>query len=643
MTLLEPTLRVNRLVVFQNNHVAFDCSFHIGVNVIRGRNSSGKTTVMDLLAFSMGAENIRWKPEALRCTATVVEVQLNGAVACLRRGIDAAQQQPMSIFWGGFEDSLKAGPQQWELYPFKRSVHKISFSQALFGALDMPQAQGDGASNLTMHQLLRVIYADQPSVHSPIFRLDHFDSPLTREMVGGYLSGVYDDALYAAQLRIRELDNQISKQETELRSIFNVLGRSGYAPDLGFLNERIADLEATRNDLNYKVVAIKEGKTVAPKEVKKEAAKAFEAIAKLRQKLNSARREESAAKDKLDALELNLADSLMFVEELESRLRSLDESKETRSYFGNLQFRFCPSCLSELSDAGADPEHCHLCTNPIGDGRGDTQILRMRNELNIQLKESKSLIELRSKELDELRINFPLLSAEVKLLEQDYYAMANSWSTGAETELEKVARKLGALDEEIRQAYEQQKLATLISELQSRRGALTAESSRLEEQITLLEQKQAQRKAEVANEVNCGMVRLLKQDLPLQPEFINAEDAKFDFVDNAVYVNGSRHFSESSAVVLRHIFHLAFLSASVKKKYMRFPRFLMLDGIDDGGMEKDRSHRLQEIIIDECSTYDVDYQVIFATSEINPRIEGSDFVVGRFFTPDNRSLDVREI
>lgn len=643
MTLLEPTLRVNRLVVFQNNHVAFDCPFHAGVNVIRGRNSSGKTTVMDLLAFSLGAENIRWKPEALRCTATVVEVQLNGAVACLQRVIDAAQQQPMSIFWGTFEDSLKVGPHQWELYPFKRSVHKISFSQALFDALDMPQAQGDGASNLTMHQLLRVIYADQPSVHSPIFRLDNFDSPLTREMVGGYLSGVYDDALYAAQLRIRELNAQLNKQETELRSIFNVLGRSGQAPDLAFLNERITDLESARNDLTASMAALKEGGTLSSKEANKEANKARAAIEGLRQKLNVARRDESAKRDRLEALDLDIADSRLFVQELESRLRSLDESKETRTYFGNLQFRFCPSCLSELSDARADSEHCHLCTSPLGDGRGDVQILRMRNELNIQLKESKSLIDSREKEANDLRVDIPFLSAEMRRLEQDYYAVANSWSTGREVALEDTARKIGALDQEIRQAYEQQKLATVISELQGRRDELMAESSRLEERITLLEQKQAQRKTEVANEVSATMVRLLKNDLPLQPEFINAEDARFDFVDNAVYVNGSRHFSESSAVVLRHVFHLALLSASVKKKYMRFPRFLMLDGIDDGGMEKERSHRLQEIIVDECATYDVEYQVIFATSEINPKIQDSDLVVGEFFTPDNRSLHVRAI
>ena len=91
------------------------------------------------------------------------------------------------------------------------------------------------------------------------------------------------------------------------------------------------------------------------------------------------------------------------------------------------------------------------------------------------------------------------------------------------------------------------------------------------------------------------------------------------------------------------VFHLALLTASVKKSFMRVPRFMMLDGIDDGGMEHARSHRLQEIIVDECSTYDADYQLIFATSDINPKFEASELVVGRFFTPEKRSLDVRDI
>lgn len=637
MTLLSPTLMVTRLVVFQGGHRAFDCSFHSGVNVLHGRNSSGKTTIMDLLAFSLGAENIRWKPEALQCSDTMVEVLLNGHVACLRREISAETQRPMSIFWGPFAEALEAGVHRWERYPFKRSEHQTSFSQALFGLLEMPQAQGDGASNLTMHQLLRVLYADQPSVHSPIFRIDAFDSHLTREMVGGYLAGVYDDELYSAQLRIREVNFLLTKQISELKGIFHVLGRSGQTPDLIFTNDRILELEAERERLTHTMVQLKEDRVLPRKDANKARAKADS----LRLQLNAVRRDESALKDQLAALELDTGDSLLFVRELELRLQNLEESKETRSYFGNMLFRFCPSCLSELQNTRTDDKHCHLCTTELGGERGDTQLLRMRNELSIQLKESKTLMNIRTQKVEALRRDIPPSTEKIKQLEREYATVATSWSSDVEIALEEIARQLGVLDEEIRQAYERQKLMAVIAELQNRRDELTGELARLEERIEALGLNQESKKAEVARLVEETMIRLLKFDLALQPEFVNARTSKFDFVDNAVYVNDSRHFSESSAVVLRHIFHLALLTASTQKPYMRVPRFIMLDGIDDGGMEKGRSHNLQKIIVNECATYNVDHQLIFATSEINPDYKESALVVGRAFTPEHRSLDIR--
>ncbi|OHV58896.1 hypothetical protein BB987_04340 [Photorhabdus temperata] len=73
---------------------------------------------------------------------------------------------------------------------------------------------------------------------------------------------------------------------------------------------------------------------------------------------------------------------------------------------------------------------------------------------------------------------------------------------------------------------------------------------------------------------------------------------------------------------------------------MRMPRFLMLDGIDDGGMEKERSHNLQKIIIEEAENYTHDFQLIYATSEINPEYDNTNLIVGRYFNPEDRSLNV---
>ena len=222
MTRFEPTLIVNELRVVKDGHVVLSESFHVGLNIIKGHNSSGKTTTLDFLAFGLGAEEIPWKRQALLCDSVFVEVSLNGRRVTLKREVSEERQRPMYIFWGNLPAAEASSVQGWELYPYKRSEHKLGFTQSLFLALGMPEAQGDGASNLTMHQFLRVMYADQPSLHQPIFRHDTWDSALTRETVGNYISGVYDDALYSAQLEKRGLEKEYSSAEAELRSIFSM-------------------------------------------------------------------------------------------------------------------------------------------------------------------------------------------------------------------------------------------------------------------------------------------------------------------------------------------------------------------------------------------------------------------------------------
>ena len=625
-------------MVFQGGHKALDCAFHPGVNVVRGKNSSGKTTVMDLLAFSLGAEQIRWKPEALLCTHTVVEVQLNDGIATLRREISKEQQRPMEIFWGEIEDALDAPSHAWQRYPFSRSAKIMSFSQALIEALGMPQAQGDGASNITMHQIMRVLYADQPSVHSPIFRMDKWDSTLTRETIGSYLAGVYDDALYSAQLRVREIDTELSRLIADLKGILTILGQTGNALDLDLPNSRVLDLNNKREELSSELIKIKSGFDIGRKK------KLSSVSESLRKELATAKQKASEKFDKLNAIDLELADSRLFINELNRRLSALEESKATRLQLSDVQFQFCPCCLAEVLAVSESEAGCHLCKNSIASAEsGDTQILRMKNELNVQLKESQSLLEGRTSLANDFRQEIPLLMEEVHSLEVKYQVENRTASTETERALEDIARQLGAIDEEIKQALKLQRLSEAVANLRIRRNELSEERNMLVDRIEMLGSQQESRKSEVSNHIERSMIRLLRQDLPRQPEFVEAHSADVSFVDNYVLVNGSRNFSESSAVVLRHVFHLALLTSSTELEYMRVPRFMMLDGIDDGGMEKERSHRLQKIIVEECSRYKVDFQIIYATSEINPKFENTDLVVSRFFSPGDRSLDVKRV
>ncbi|MFP1910299.1 AAA family ATPase [Lonsdalea quercina] len=634
MTLIKPTWIVNRLKVFQRGHCAFDCEFHKGVNIIRGRNSSGKTTIMDMLAFSLGAENIRWKPQALKCTSTIVEVSLNNEKACFKREIATDVMRPLYIYWGPMENALKSGMHEWELYPFKRSENKISFTQAVFSALSMPLAQGASSSNLTLHQVLRVLYADQPSVHSPIFRFDRFDNALTRETVGGYLCGIYNNELYNAQLTLRDVETELTKKVSELKSIFYVLGRSGQAPDIQGIDDKISDLNELREIENKKL-------TDSSIFLEKNDIDSLKKQKSLRDSLNKAKFEVANLKSKIESLNFEILDSEMFISELQNRLKNLEQSGETRAIFDSMNFDFCPSCLSKINNLNSS-HICHLCKSEQSDNKAANQLLRMKNELTLQIKESMRLMVRRKDELVKLKRDVPLAENELKRLEQEFFKDSKCWSSPQETVAGGIYREIGRLDEEIKRAYEDKKLIVVINELQERRDELQAEKNRLNDLIELHDKAEEQLRDKIYTSISTIAQELLQEDLPLQKEFMSPESVEFSFTDNSVYVNGSKNFSESSAVVLRHIFHLALLSASMENVPMRLPRFMMLDGIDDGGMEKDRSHNLQKIIIDECSRYESDYQLIFATSEINPNFSESEYVVGEYYSPSNYSLKIIE-
>lgn len=630
---LSPTIIVGRLTVFKDGRVVLDTIFHKGLNIVSGHNSSGKTTTLDFLAHTMGAEDIPWKKEALLCDYAMVELLLNNRPVTLRRDVGETQMKPVYIFWGSFVEACQAPVTAWEVFPFRRSANKLSFTQSLLLALGMQEAQGDGASNLTMHQFLRVTYADQPSLHSPIFRIDSFDNALTRATVGDYLLGVYDDKLYSAQLGKRELERALSAAESELKSIFAVLAKSQQDVNLEFFAQQIMQAEEKRNVLAEKLAHLKEHRTV---EIDKKRSNE-EAVS--RTALDVAKRDLNQAIDDLTRVAADIEDSRQFMAEIRERLRRLDQSEITRGYLGNIAFNFCPCCLTPVTAQTTDTPSCALCKTPCGTPSGESQILRMRNELLVQLKESGALMHGKESTAAKLRLGIPALRQQMRRLERHYSEAVHNWSSELESAIENIIREAGALDQEIKTLYENQRLASVIRSLQEQRNDLQQRISELNSTIESLAHAQEVRKSTIGLAISQATSRLLKKDFYRQEEFRSAEVVRFSFEENQVSVDGSTRFSESSTVVLRHLFHLALLTTSIAIPEMRFPRFLMLDGIEDGGIELPRAHRLQEIIATECDSYEVDFQLIMATSQIAPILDSDRYVVGRRYTEEHRAIN----
>src|SRR4051812_47666361 len=116
---MRSSLFINRLVVITlSGETAYDERFHHGVNIIRGENSSGKSTITNLIFYVLGAEFTDFVPEAKNCAEVIAETEMNGAVITIRRAIELDDEAkvktriPMYFYWGSYDESRNPPPEK---------------------------------------------------------------------------------------------------------------------------------------------------------------------------------------------------------------------------------------------------------------------------------------------------------------------------------------------------------------------------------------------------------------------------------------------------------------------------------------------------------------------------------------------------
>lgn len=626
---------VNRLAVLYSGRRVYDEHYHDGVNIICGENSSGKSTVTELLFYSLGGEIQRWKKEASECDAVYVEVKLNGVPVTLKREISALAQRPMEIFWGPFEAAVSNAADNWQSYPFRRSETKESFSQCLFRALEMPEVRGDNSSNITMHQIFRLIYCDQMTPADRLFRFEQFDSSLHRTTIGDLLCGVYSNALYEKQLKLEEESKLLEALKQRLKSIYTIFGEAQQDISLDSLDEKITELEKERVSLYEKLKEIKGPSTGNIKGDSNEhepdlRSSTHADLAKIRAEI-------SAFKDKKEQLEFEVEDTTEFINTMKDRLLSLGHSSVVRATLEEMNFQFCPLCLSPLEEA-EDQMTCTLCKKKMNEKRDDSYYLMLRQEIELQIKESESLQKKRETELRALNLALPGKMSQEKELALRVASYEDSYSDLG-IEIEEISRKIGYVDRSIENAHERARLLVLIQEISKQKSNIEASVSQLKDEIEAIKEELRSKKTTAYHEISELTKKLLKLDLDRENEFISADIVSFDFGDDTVSVDGKRQFSASSMVYLKNSLHLALVWASALHPFFNYPRLAIFDNIEDKGMEQERSHNFQRRVIETSKQINVEHQIIFATSMIASELKTPDLMVGRYYTHEHKSLD----
>ena len=635
MTMFKPTLIVVRFRVERLGRAVYDEAFHAGVNIIRGDNSSGKSTILNMLYYGIGGDISDWSEVALLCTRVLTEVQANGKTATLGREVISKVGQPMEIFGGNMAEALAAPASEWQRYPYRRSETRESFSQALFRLLEVPEATSESSGNVTIHQLLRLMYADQLSPVGTLFKFEQFDPPALRDTVGRLVFGAYENELYANELRIKALDREFVEVSSELNGISKLLGHAGQTPTTAWLEAERANVQAERIKVEQDIAAAERGiyEATSSEVISLKAQKgAYDTAQKLQNEIN-------IQSSSLESLTFEIEDAAIFIRDLEFKLQALQDSADTSNVFGDATFQYCPACYSSIGEE--QPAHaCHLCKTPYDSERARTRVVTLINDTARQLRQSRVIQRERTEEQAAARKKLVQTTVSWEAASVRLARVVRTPSSEARERLRVLQRQAGYIDRQIEDLSAKQQLATSLSTLIERKSALNATISALRDKNKLVSMSLEKRLSVSYGEVEREVLDLLHNDLPREDTFIRAKSVEFDFSANRLGVDHQSYFSASSRVVLRNSFFVGLFAAATKDPSFRHFHFCLLDTIEDKGMQDERSHNFQRLIVQISQLANAQHQIIFGTSMIAPDLDIPTLTVGHYSTRDNRTLEI---
>ena len=624
--MMQDSLFLQRLrIVTLENKIAYDEQFHKGVNIIRGQNSSGKSTIIRFIFFALGGSYSEFVPEALKCRYVMAEVCINeGTVVTLKRYLDVNAEQrvnsksPMYIYYGTLDESLNDKKKDvWQKFGYSTSSERRSFSNILFEMLGLPEVKSD--SNITMHQILRLVYLDQESPTDSLFYFERFDKELTRETVAEVLLGVYDEDLYNAKLDLLSVHGELKESKGTIK-IANAFFANPMTKSSAAIQSYLSNLANEINRLTEEIVKMREYET-------------------LQAKVSTLRRQQLELENEIKNLEMEILDSNFFIATLSKKIEALDSSIATRDYLDKLPLEYCPECLSKL-DTNVPKGHCRLCKSPIDNTQGRAQALRIKLEIEFQIRESEQLLAQNMRLKTEKNLELKSVKSYLRTAQSQLDSSLKNVRTTANEQLDQLIQTKGFKEGEILQyktlletALQYESLLSHHEDLQQKESKLTRF---IEAKTSILKQK----RRKIDKNVSETGIYLLKHDELRQMEFQSADDFTIDYKQNIAYISNQYiKLSASSGFYLKMAARFAIFLASLKNSDMRFPRLLFSDNMEDKGMEENRAKNFQRTIIKYLQEIGNDnYQLIYATSMCADEYDNAQYTIGEKYSENNKSL-----
>ena len=455
-----------------------------------------------------------------------------------------------------------------------------------------------------------------------------------RQTVGEFLLGVDDLDLHGLRLQLRNEEKELSNLAGRLRATQEILTSAGLTPDGSQIIKQIEQIAKDRDELRERITYLESPAN------KVKSIDESEDVAQIRKELTQTKKILREYHDRREALSYEIEDSILFVASLKERKNALTESEATRESIGELRFEFCPACLSNIDASTASNDSvCHLCKIEKSDENDVTGFLRMQFEINYQIRESEQLLELRKVELSDLDGLIAESDMNRKLLQERYNSFVET-SDPITAELKDALTKIGQYEKTLENMREKQKLTHIIDNISQEKSKVARNISSYSDQIERKERNRKIRWQALQKRISDITIEILRNDIPSEETFASATDFEFDFAKNRLVVDGRAKFSASSICYLKTAFLFAIFLVSLEDNLLLFPRFSMMDNIEDKGSTPERVQNMHNLIIKHLENIEQDHQIIFTTSVLSDDLNDSDYCVGPEYSFNLKTLDI---
>lgn len=621
-------------MVSKAGKAVYDETYHAGVNIIRGVNGSGKSTLANLTFYALGGDYTRWLPEALQCSEVFAEVDLSGNVVTIKRSIEASSMRPLSLFHGEMEKALASGMKGWKIFGYRKTDNLVSFSQVLFELLDFPEVTTEEEGTVTMHQILRMVYVDQMSPLDDLMMNVDFDSAILRSTIAAIMLGTKQDDLFTLKTRQRALQGQLASAKQRVRATLDVYQVIDMAVDVDRVTKMILEKE---DQLRKLIAAIENAKSPSSSLVVDEKSSAKQTV--LAAEMQKLKRQLEASQSRLAILEREMVDSTDFIDELTSKSEALSSSVLTAQSLGFLSLTHCPKCLSKLAEVH-DPNTCELCRSEVNPTTLGSQWQRMKQEVDLQIKESRELMAEKEEEYEALKSGLRKLKGGLDRAQREFDDYAATAQTTRNSLLDTLYNDKGKRETELKYLQKERSDLDQFSQLQAKVADLSRDIAALDQLIQTKESEQRRKMETAMRTIEKYTLRLLKLDGEIEPAFASGQRVSIDFTKNSFELDGRHYFSASSMVLFKNAVRYAILFSSLELDYMRYPRFLLCDNMEDKGMAPARSQSFQQSVVQIANEFGPDFQIIYSTSMMNPNLEKPEYVVGEDYVTGTHTLKV---